>query len=120
MVMASKKEEYKKPFDGKPVYPDILTIETSAEYKTKAVSKKAFNKGGKVVSVIGITDGVKRWTSVQYSKTRHIELNSELVYLNHSCDPNIIFDTKNSQLLAGKEIKVGDELTFFYPRYFNV
>jgi SET domain-containing protein len=68
------------------------------------------------LDIIGITDAPKRWTSVQFGRHRHIELNSELVYINHSCDPTVIFDVKNNKLVAAKDINVGDEFTFFYPR----
>jgi len=45
-----------------------------------------------------------------------LNLNSDLLYINHSCDPSLIFDTGNLNVLVGpKGLKVGDELTFFYP-----
>jgi SET domain-containing protein len=36
-------------------------------------------------------------------------------YINHSCDPNVAFDTTAFKLVALKDIKAGDELVFFYP-----
>lgn len=46
----------------------------------------------------------------------HIMLLPEsLQYTNHSCDPNVFFDTGIMQLIALKPIQPDDELTFFYP-----
>ena len=46
---------------------------------------------------------------------RHVELNSDLVYLNHSCDPTVLIDAENFKVLAAKDLKQGTELAFFYP-----
>ena len=56
------------------------------------------------------------YLTVQTGIDKHITLEpSFLQYINHSCDPNVFFDTTNMQLLALKEIQPGDELVFFYP-----
>ncbi|KAK2753618.1 hypothetical protein FQN54_007395 [Arachnomyces sp. PD_36] len=78
------------------------------------------------------------YASVQISRDQHILLNSDLVYCNHSCDPNVRFvvvkdDTpppgaaSNSTSKNGEAnidiqlwslenaIKEGEELRFFYP-----
>lgn len=59
----------------------------------------------------------KRWSTVQVSKSRHIELNSALVYMNHSCDPSLEIDTDMMEVRVSKtrDLKVGEELNFFYP-----
>jgi hypothetical protein len=54
--------------------------------------------------------------TVQISETVHIELLPEaLECANHSCDPNIFFDTTTMELVTLKPVRKGDELTFFYP-----
>lgn len=54
--------------------------------------------------------------TVQVNDDVHIILQPEyLQYINHSCDPNVFFDTTKLQLSCLKNIAVGDELTFFYP-----
>jgi hypothetical protein len=35
--------------------------------------------------------------------------------MNHSCNPTCNIDTKNLHIIAARDIKVGEELTFFYP-----
>lgn len=54
--------------------------------------------------------------TIQISINRHITLQPEfLQYTNHSCAPNIFFDTTMMKVIALRAIKPDDELTFFYP-----
>ncbi|KAK4228010.1 hypothetical protein QBC38DRAFT_171095 [Podospora fimiseda] len=56
------------------------------------------------------------YATVQTGKDTHLNLNSDLLYINHSCDPSLIFDMQNLEILAGpKGLTAGQELTFFYP-----
>lgn len=54
--------------------------------------------------------------TVQVSEDAHIELSPTwLELINHSCDPNVAFDTARMVLVALRPIAAGDELCFFYP-----
>ncbi|KAG5950880.1 hypothetical protein E4U53_004236 [Claviceps sorghi] len=56
------------------------------------------------------------YATVQMGKDSHLSLNSDLLYINHSCEPSLIFDMASMNILAGpKGLQPGDELTFFYP-----
>lgn len=56
------------------------------------------------------------YLTVQVGTGKHITLQPEfLQYINHSCEPNVFFDTSAMQLVALKEITAGEEMTFFYP-----
>jgi hypothetical protein len=56
------------------------------------------------------------YLTVQVDIAKHITLQPEfLQYINHSCNPNVFFDTTSMQLVALKEVRPGDEMTFFYP-----
>lgn len=56
------------------------------------------------------------YLTIQVGIDKHITLEPVfLQYTNHSCEPNVFFDTTAFKLIALKEINVGDELTFFYP-----
>jgi hypothetical protein len=56
------------------------------------------------------------WLTVQTGSDEHIQLSpSHLRRINHSCEPNVFFDTDELAIIALREIAVGDELTFFYP-----
>lgn len=56
------------------------------------------------------------YLTVQTAMHTHITLFPEyLQYINHSCSPNVFFDTNTMQLVCIKKIEPEDELTFFYP-----
>ena len=61
------------------------------------------------------SDTASRMT-VQVTEDHHVELGpTYLELINHSCDPNVFFDTHRWELVALKRIAPGDELCFFYP-----
>jgi hypothetical protein len=56
------------------------------------------------------------YLTIQTGIDEHIHLKPEfLKFTNHSCEPNVFFDTQAMQLIALKSIDPGDEFTFFYP-----
>jgi hypothetical protein len=56
------------------------------------------------------------YLTVQTGTHQHILLQPEfLQYINHSCNPNVFFDTHSMQLIALSGIQPGDEFMFFYP-----
>lgn len=56
------------------------------------------------------------YLTVQVGIDKHITLQPEfLQYINHSCNPNVFFDTTTMQLVALREVKEEEEMTFFYP-----
>jgi len=56
------------------------------------------------------------YLTVQVGNRKHITLQPEfLQYINHSCEPNVFFNTSTLELVALKEIQPEEEMTFFYP-----
>ena len=56
------------------------------------------------------------YLTVQVDVGKHITLQPEfLQYINHSCSPNVFFDTSAMQLVALRELDIEEEMTFFYP-----
>ena len=56
------------------------------------------------------------YLTVQVSEHKHIHLIPEyLQYVNHCCEPNVLFNTSTMQLECVSDIQAGDELCFFYP-----
>ncbi len=56
------------------------------------------------------------YLTVQIGEEQHIILQpTYLECVNHSCDPNVFFNTATKELICLQPIKVGDEFTFFYP-----
>ena len=80
-------------------------------------SKKNFKKGDVLCSFSESKIGFEiTYLTVQISEFEHITLKpTYLQYINHSCDPNAFFDVDAMNLIAVKDIKEQEELTFFYP-----
>jgi hypothetical protein len=56
------------------------------------------------------------YLTIQIAVDKHITLLPEfLQYTNHSCEPNVFFNTDSMELVCVKNIEPGDEITFFYP-----
>ncbi len=56
------------------------------------------------------------YLTVQIDVGKHITLQPEfLQYINHSCAPNVFFNTTTMQVTALKSIEMNEEFTFFYP-----
>ena len=75
-------------------------------------------KQGDVISDFSASQILSKPTylTIQVDTDKHIILKPEkLQDINHSCYPNVFFDTDAMQLIALRSIQKGDELTFFYP-----
>ncbi|KAI8991009.1 hypothetical protein BDF20DRAFT_811117 [Mycotypha africana] len=112
-------ENYGRIFvSDKPTHPDDFRVVCQGppeSFTSKLVAQRAFTKGAVIAHMEGLTPGDKRYSTVQISKDKHIELNSDLVFMNHSCDPSAHMDVDGMVVSALKDILPGDELTFFYP-----
>jgi hypothetical protein len=54
--------------------------------------------------------------TLQVNENTHIILSPDVLqFVNHSCNPNVFFDTTTFELSALRDIVKGDEFTFFYP-----
>ncbi|KAI0788792.1 hypothetical protein C8Q75DRAFT_767942 [Abortiporus biennis] len=108
----------------KPTHPDLFVVAfgNEGEFRSSLKAVKAFEKDEILCHITGTTKAKIAYTSVQTGKgpDDHIELNSDLVYANHSCEPSTEWNlsSKNSDewtVRALKKIEVGDDITFFYP-----
>lgn len=64
---------------------------------------------------LSCTQSEKTYQTIQVGPDKNILVDPVLVLLNHSCDPNLIVDTKNGLIYAQKDIYPGEELNYFYP-----
>jgi hypothetical protein len=56
------------------------------------------------------------YLTVQTGINRHITLLPQfLQYINHSCSPNVFFNTTTMELVALNDILPNEEFSFFYP-----
>ncbi|MBT9314080.1 SET domain-containing protein [Leptothoe spongobia TAU-MAC 1115] len=54
--------------------------------------------------------------SLQIDETCHIGLYpTQLRYISHSCDPNVVFDIQAGEVICIKPIQAGEYITCFYP-----
>lgn len=93
---------------------DKLSIKTENKFRT-LTTKQKYSKGEVICSMPSenITDKPNRFT-VQIGRDKHTHV-GKLAALNHSCDPNVILDTENMEMVAARDIEKGEELYFFYP-----
>ncbi|MBS1810043.1 MAG: SET domain-containing protein-lysine N-methyltransferase [Acidobacteria bacterium] len=80
-------------------------------------SQRAFRTGEILCSFSdrGVFSQPARLT-LQTGLDEHILLFPEfLQYINHSCAPNIFFDTTSRQVICLTDIQEGKEIVFFYP-----
>ncbi|KAH6850864.1 hypothetical protein B0I37DRAFT_123275 [Chaetomium sp. MPI-CAGE-AT-0009] len=109
-----------KPHWAQPSHPDVQeVIVNEAAFTTKSISKIAlppFGLFAKMEFPPCTIAPEATYATVQMSRDGHFDLNSDLLYINHSCEPSLIFDTASMNIIAGpKGLQPGDELTFFYP-----
>ena len=93
---------------------ETLSIKTENKFRT-LVTKRAYKKR-EIICIMpseNITDKPNRFT-VQIGRDKHTHV-GKLAALNHSCDPNVILDTENMEMVAARDIDKGEELYFFYP-----
>ncbi|KAF2136030.1 uncharacterized protein K452DRAFT_292750 [Aplosporella prunicola CBS 121167] len=95
----------------------LLEVHHGENYTTRAISKVSLAPHALFARITSATPVPQAaYTTVQCSPTSHIELNSDLVYINHSCAPNLIFDMQAWEVRASdRGVRAGEELTFFYP-----
>ncbi|RYP67453.1 hypothetical protein DL771_007231 [Monosporascus sp. 5C6A] len=74
--------------------------------------------GSLFARITGVTvGGPATYSSVQAGRDLHVELHSNLLYINHSCAPTLEFDMERMEVRVAhdNDLKKGDVLTFFYP-----
>jgi hypothetical protein len=114
-----------KPHNEIPpwVNPDLTRLmrveKRPGDYASASYSLVNLPAGALFARITTPTPATVAYSSVQASKTLHIELNCDLVYINHSCQPSLIFDMGAWEVRVNPDLegglKEGDELTFFYP-----
>ncbi|KAG8719028.1 hypothetical protein FRC08_003830 [Ceratobasidium sp. 394] len=104
-------------------YPGLFEVNVQpGEFNSGLICLQPFKAGKIITRLTGTTKTKKSWSTVQHGAEpdAHIELNSVLVYINHSCSPNAAFDLTSSNkaewnFRALRDIHPGEELSFFYP-----
>ncbi|KAG9380327.1 hypothetical protein A1F94_009222 [Pyrenophora tritici-repentis] len=88
----------------KPDLTRLLRVEHApGSFTSRSVSLVSLPPGALFARITNPTPATVAYSSVQASRDLHIELNSDLVYINHSCAPSLVFD------MARWEIRVSDK-----------
>lgn len=112
----------------RPTHPSLVqVIFNNGSYNSHLISLQSFSPGDLITPFAPHADfaSTKSYSTVQTGPNTHIELNSDLLYCNHSCDPNVAFvigDAKDKQSWKAKALKKidkGDVLTFCKHPYPN-
>lgn len=104
----------------KPDLTRLLRVEhLEGDFASRSISLVDLPAGHIFARITNPTPATCAYTSVQASRSLHIELNCDLVYINHSCRPTLIFDMDKWEVRVNPDLhqglKAGEELTFFYP-----
>ena len=96
-------------------FADVLQNSSSGQKSLHATV--SFSPGDVICKFgAGITQSFATYLTVQTGVDKHITLMPEfLQYINHSCEPNVFFNTTTFELICLLPLQPGDELTFFYP-----
>lgn len=100
-----------------PSHPNSIAVRTykSGSFSKYATAANPIPQGTIIGDFSAATPATeKAYSSVQTSETTHIELNSDLLYANHSCHPNVHFNTDDGVVVALRNIAAGEAITFNY------
>ena len=113
------KGAFKIPAWAAPDIPFLLHVDRSERaFGSSATSMISLPPGALFARITSATYAPHRtYTSVQATRDASIELNSELVFANHSCDPSLEVDMTMFEVRVAKHrpLRKGDKLSFFYP-----
>jgi hypothetical protein len=97
---------------------DIAEVRQAADSGAKSLHAKQSFQPGDVLSKFypEAILSTATYLTIQLDEKEHINILPEyLRYTNHSCSPNIFFDTASLEVICVRPVKVGEEMTFFYP-----
>lgn len=95
-----------------------IYVSKNAETQEKSLYAERPFATGEIICAFGAREILSKpsRTTVQIGARKHILLYPvELEFTNHSCDPNIFFDTSHMLVRSLRPIAAGEELRFFYP-----
>ena len=97
---------------------DIAEVRQAADSGAKSLFAKMDFKPGDVIAKFYPEAILSKATylTIQLDEKEHISILPEyLRFTNHSCSPNIFFNTATLEVTCLQPVTVGQEMTFFYP-----
>lgn len=111
-----------KPHWTQPSHPDLLQVlvsDSETEFTSKSVSTAAaapFSVVAKLSFPPCTLADEPTYATVQIGSNRHISLNSDLLYLNHSCEPSLVSSLPFESSLGERESSARSEKTCWRGR----
>lgn len=104
------------------VNPDLdrlLVVKTAGgTFRSWAESLVDLPAGALFARITGVTaTWPPSYSTTQAGRDLHVELNSNIHFVNHSCAPTLEWDMERMEIrvVRGRDLKKGDMLSFFYP-----
>jgi len=97
---------------------DVAEVRQASESGAKLLfAKQAFQPGDVIAKFYPEAIlSTATYLTIQLDEKEHISILPEyLRYTNHSCDPNIFFNTATLEVTCLRPVKPGEEMNFFYP-----
>ena len=85
-----------KPHWKQPSHSDIQEVMINEhEFTSKSLSKISLPPFGLYAKLLFppctlVTGDEPTYATVQFGKDKHLDLNSDLLYINHSCEPSLV------------------------------
>ena len=102
-----------------PSHPNLIRVHhVPGSYSSYTTSLVSLPSGALVTQITNhFFISERTWPSVESPCGRHIDLNSDLFYVNHSCSPALEYDVTRMEVRVSRyhDLKEGDVLSFFYP-----
>lgn len=110
---------FKVPLWVAPDIPSLLQVNRGeVPFGSSASSKISLPVGALFARITSATyTPHQTYSSIQIGRDVNLELNSDLVFINHGCNPSLEFDMARFEIRVVKDrpLHEGDELSFFYP-----
>lgn len=88
-------------------------LNDSSIHGVRLVAKRPFNSGELILPLLGKLT-TQSYRTIQIDISTHLK-GPLIAFMNHSCSPTAIVDAQTLQLVAARELRIGEEITFFYP-----
>jgi SET domain len=96
-----------------PQSNQVRVVEDRTVYGARLIANRPFKRGDLILPLMGKTTAPS-YRTIQVGERTHIE-GPLLAFMNHSCRPSAIVVTCELAVRAWTALKVGEEVTFFYP-----
>ncbi|MBI3362016.1 MAG: SET domain-containing protein [Chloroflexi bacterium] len=95
----------------------MFTIaQSGSAYGARLIATEAISNGALIYRIANYQIvSEPTYQTIQIGPDKHINDLGMLAYLNHSCAPNVVVDTRHLIVVAVRDIAPGEELNYFYP-----